>query len=60
MTDAAVAHIWIAPGTPEAHGLLDATYVMYTDTPLAAATTYKVHVAGAGGAGAIDFTFTRQ
>jgi hypothetical protein len=43
---------------PAAQGLLDSAYVLYADEPLAAGTTYHVHVGGPGGS--IDFSFTTR
>jgi hypothetical protein len=43
---------------PDAQGLLGSAYVLYADAPLAAATTYHVHVGGPGGA--LDFSFTTK
>ncbi len=42
----ALAHVWLAPGTPEAMGLLSDEFVMYSHSPLAAQTTYRVTVQG--------------
>lgn len=54
-----IAHQWLDPAT---QSLLDRDFVMYANAPLAAATTYRVHVEGsnAGGPVTIDFTFTTQ
>lgn len=54
-----IAHQWLDPAT---NTLLDRDFVMYANAPLAAATTYRVHIEGTnpGGPVTLDFTFTTQ
>jgi hypothetical protein len=49
---APIAHVWLPPGT---QGLLYDAYVMYANTPLAAATRYRVTVSSGAG---FDLTWT--
>lgn len=55
-TTTPIPHMWIGHGTNDM-GLLTDAYVMYANTPLAAHTTYHVHV---GGTPARDWSFTTQ
>jgi hypothetical protein len=43
-SNAPIAHQWLSPTDTDVMGLLSAEYVMYANTPLAAGTTYHVHV----------------
>jgi hypothetical protein len=54
----AIPHVWITSADPL---LLGDAYVMYANTPLAAATKYRVQVAGSNGAAFnLNWTFTTR
>lgn len=58
-----IPHVWLAPGSAPAMGLLRNEFVMYANRPLTARTTYRVHATGmatGGGATTIDFVFTTR
>jgi uncharacterized protein YkwD len=58
---AQLAHQWVTPQTPSA--VVQDAVILYANTPLSAATRYRVHVAGTGYAGAavdVNITFTTK
>jgi hypothetical protein len=58
-----IPHMWLAPGSAQAMGLLRNEFVMYANRPLTAATRYRVRATGmasGGGATTIDFVFTTR
>jgi len=59
-----ISHVWLAPATAADafKGFLTDVVFMYPDSPLTAATKYRVHIKGSAVGGAIDreWTFTTR
>jgi uncharacterized protein YkwD len=58
-----IPHVWLAPGSPMAMGLLRNEFVLYAHRPLTARTRYRVRATGTATGGAattIDFVFTTR
>lgn len=53
-----IDHVWIAPGTAQAMGLLRNEFFLYAYRPLTAATRYRVQVTGMNSAGAVNLSWT--